>query len=76
MISYLIKKFFQKAIRGEGNFTIDKNINWILNSGNFIVNKSKFIKIMKKDLIVKKDIKWMQWQYLFSGLKLTVKLRL
>jgi len=41
------KGIFQKAIRDEHNFTIDKNINWILNSGNFIVNKSKFIKIMK-----------------------------
>ena len=42
------KDVFKKAISQDKKFTINKNINWILNSGNFIVNKSKFIKIMKK----------------------------
>lgn len=35
----------KKAIRGENNYTVDKNINWVLNSGNFIVNKNKYLDV-------------------------------
>ncbi len=38
---------FKKAIRDEARFTVDKNINWVLNSGNFIVYKNNYLDAMK-----------------------------
>ncbi|OUW38363.1 MAG: hypothetical protein CBD44_00945 [Flavobacteriaceae bacterium TMED184] len=41
------KDIIKKAIQEELKVTEDKNLNWVLNSGNFIVNRNKFLEIMK-----------------------------
>jgi len=43
----------QKEIQGIEKYTIDKNINWVLNSGNFIVNKNKYIESMNVGFVNK-----------------------
>ena len=40
----------KKAIKGKIKITQDKNHRWILNCGNFIVNKSEFTKIIERSL--------------------------
>ena len=40
----------KKAINGKIKITQDKNHRWILNCGNFIVNKSEFTKIIEGSL--------------------------
>ena len=42
---YSLKKI-KSEIDGEEKFTNEKNINWVLNSGNFIVNKEKYLNFM------------------------------
>ena len=44
------KNTFKKAIDKEKKFTVNKNINWILNSGNFITNKKRYIDTFKKEV--------------------------
>ena len=38
---------FKKGINGEEGVTIDKNINWVLNSGNFIVDRKMYIEVLE-----------------------------
>ena len=38
------KEIIKKEINNEDKFTVDKNINWVLNSGNFICTKNEYIK--------------------------------
>ena len=42
---YSLKKI-KSEIDGKEKFTNEKNINWVLNSGNFIVNKEKYLNFM------------------------------
>ena len=42
---YSLEKI-QSEISGREKFTNEKNINWVLNSGNFIVNKKKYLDFM------------------------------
>ncbi len=41
------KKVIQQEINNEAKYTIDKNINWVLNSGNFICYKDQYIQTIK-----------------------------
>ncbi len=41
------KEIIKQSIKNEIKSTVDKNINWVLNSGNFIVHRSKFLKAME-----------------------------
>jgi len=36
----------KKGINGLENVTVDKNINWVLNSGNFIVDRNMYLEVM------------------------------
>lgn len=38
----------KQAISGENKYTVDKNINWVLNSGNFIVNRNKYLDVFSQ----------------------------
>jgi glycosyltransferase involved in cell wall biosynthesis len=42
------KEIIKQAIGNNLKVTVDKNINWVLNSGNFVVNRKKYLKIFKK----------------------------
>ena len=44
------KDVFKKAISQNKKFTINKNINWILNSGNFITHKNSYIKTFQEEV--------------------------
>tara|TARA_B100001996_G_scaffold373288_1_gene350622 strand:- start:3487 stop:4290 length:804 start_codon:yes stop_codon:yes gene_type:complete len=44
------KNIFYKAISKDKKFTVNKNINWILNSGNFITHKKSYINTFKKEI--------------------------
>ena len=46
----------KEAIEKNVKFTVDKNINWILNSGNFFVNRDDYIKTF--ELEIEKDIRY------------------
>jgi len=41
------KETIKEAIRYNLKITEDKNLNWVLNSGNFIVSRNKFLKVME-----------------------------
>ena len=49
------KETIQQAIRGNLKVTEDKNLNWVLNSGNFIVNRKKSLKVMEN--LVSNDVR-------------------
>ena len=36
----------KKGINGLENVTVDKNINWVLNSGNFFVDRNMYLEVM------------------------------
>ena len=44
------KDIFKEAIKENSKFTVDKNINWVLNSGNFIVDKNLYTKVMESEI--------------------------
>ena len=46
-ILYLTKLRY-KIYKKEKNYLIDKNIRWVLNSGNFIVNRDSFLSTISK----------------------------
>lgn len=50
------KEVIKNAISKNFKVTVDKNINWVLNSGNFIVHKSKYINLFEK--LVTEDIRY------------------
>ena len=50
------KETIQQAIRHNLKVTEDKNLNWVLNSGNFVVNRNKYLKVMEK--FVTNDIRY------------------
>ena len=61
---YAIKEFLNYDTTGEvegspeinSKFVLDKHIYWVLNCGNFIVNKNQFIDAMKPGLNFSRDI--------------------
>ena len=48
------KDIFKQAISQDKKFTINKNINWILNSGNFITHKNSYIATFEDEVNSKK----------------------
>ena len=45
----------------KSKYVLDKHIYWVLNSGNFFVNKNQFVKIMKPGLdFPRKIFLWMR----------------
>lgn len=40
----------------DSNFVLDKHIYWVLNCGNFVVNKKQFLDAMKDGLVISRDI--------------------
>ena len=44
------KDILNEAIKENSKFTVDKNINWILNSGNFIVHKKSYTEVMESEI--------------------------
>ena len=38
---------FKKGINEQEKVTVDKNINWVLNSGNFIVDRNIYLEVME-----------------------------
>ena len=50
------KDIIKQAIQDELKVTEDKNLNWVLNSGNFIVNRDKFLETMSN--LVTKNVRY------------------
>lgn len=50
------KDIIKQAIRDDLKVTEDKNLNWVLNSGNFIVNRNKFLETM--DNLVTENVRY------------------
>lgn len=46
----------KESINKERNYLIHKNIRWVLNSGNFIVNKNLYINFIQEGLSISKSI--------------------
>ena len=44
------KNIIKQAIEDNLKVTVDKNINWVLNSGNFIVNRNMYLKTFKNKI--------------------------
>ena len=44
------KDIFKEAIKEDKKFIVNKNINWILNSGNFIIHKKTYISTFEKEI--------------------------
>ncbi len=46
----------QNSIKKKKNYLIDKNIRWVLNSGNFIVNRDSFLSTISEGTKIDKNI--------------------
>jgi len=50
------KVMIQDSIKKKKNYLIDKNIRWILNSGNFIVNRDSFLRTISEGTKINRNI--------------------
>ena len=62
----------KQSINNEINLLVDKNIFWVLNCGNFIVNKIKYLKIAhayldNKDVPMSADAIALSYLWLLNG---------